>query len=323
MSKAFPIPVRAEMPAFGPGSQPAQDDALAVLPLPREVNTFEMPHVPERVGAAVMRESLATLQRMLDALDAVEGVVAGDAPGPCVSLDTLSPAALAVTNEVLGEGEVSIRIAAEGSSPARHAQESVFAGLWRCAELDAQGGLTRYWLEAGPIPAAVLAAARADELTPAAAPAEASGPAPGDASLLDPAAWPTGAMNSPALLAELRGRVAAHRRGEHGGQINLSLLPLSPADHEVLAQALPAGPVAIISRGFGNCHVGSTSVPGVWRQQYFNSRNTLILELVEVTRLPEVATASPEDLQDSRERLAELIRWMRESAQAEDAQPAH
>jgi hydrogenase-1 operon protein HyaF len=206
---------------------------------------------------------------------------------------------------VLGEGEVSIRVAAGPDRPALHVQESAFAGLWRCGELAADGTLARYWLEAGDIPAAVWRALGG------------SGDIAEEHAIADPCPWPDHTMNSPALLAELRARVRAHRGGEHGGQINLSLLPMSPADHDVLAAALPAGPVAIISRGFGNCHVGSTRIPGVWRLQYFNSMNTRILDLVEVTALPETVSASREDLQDSRERLAELVRWMRQSA-AED-----
>ena len=44
--------------------------------------------------------------------------------------------------------------------------------------------------------------------------------------------------------------------------------------------------------------------------------NTLILNTIEVVRVPEVALAADEDLSDSRGRLAELIDWMSESCQA-------
>ena len=37
---------------------------------------------------------------------------------------------------------------------------------------------------------------------------------------------------------------------------------------------------------------------------------TLILNTIEVVDVPEVALAAPEDLVDSRERLAELIAWI-------------
>jgi hydrogenase-1 operon protein HyaF len=90
------------------------------------------------------------------------------------------------------------------------------------------------------------------------------------------------------------------------------VFPLSPDDHRVLERALPVGPVAMISRGFGNCRVTSTLARDVWRVQYFNSMNTIILDTIEVVDVPEVALAADEDLADSRERLAELIAWMGE-----------
>ena len=88
---------------------------------------------------------------------------------------------------------------------------------------------------------------------------------------------------------------------------------MTPEDHAVLDRALPVGPVAMISRGFGNCHITSTGVAGVWRVQYFNNMNTLILNTIEIVDVPEVALAAVEDLADSRERLAELVAWMDES----------
>ena len=68
------------------------------------------------------------------------------------------------------------------------------------------------------------------------------------------------------------------------------------------------GPVAILSRGFGNCRISSTAARDVWRVQYFNNMQTLILNTIEVVDMPEVALAAAEDLADSRERLGELRR---------------
>lgn len=282
--KAFPIPVRS----IGPGSQPADEVELDVMPMPRGMATFEMPRVPEQVPAAVLREAAEALRGFLQALQGWDP--ATQAHGPERALDGLSAAALTVCNEVLGEGEVAVRIDAE--SPLQM-QESVFGGVWLCGERDRDGRLLRYGLEAGSVPRAVATSAAA-----------ASGVIPA----ID--AWPEGVMNAPALIAEIRARLQAGQ----GGQINLTLLPLTPQDHAVLAQALPVGRVAMISRGFGNCHVSSTTLRGVWRVQYFNSMNTLILDTIELAPVPEVALASPDDLADSRQRLAELVQWMDESA---------
>jgi len=79
---------------------------------------------------------------------------------------------------------------------------------------------------------------------------------------------------------------------------------------------VPVGRVAIMSRGFGNCRVTSTGLRDVWRVQYFNNMNTLILNTIEVVDAPDVVQAAAEDLADSRDRLAELVDWIGESCAA-------
>lgn len=285
--KSFPIPVRS----IGPGSQPTEDDTLAVLDMPRDVNVFEMPRVPERVDPLALTAARDLLQQWHDALRLWDP--AAQPRGPQLDLAGTPAAVLTIVNDMLGEGEVVIRIAGD---PEWRIQESVFAGFWRCVQLDAAGQVVRDWLEAGPVPVRVGECAR-----------EAAGDAPRSVEL------PPGAMNSPALLAEIGSRRAALRPGDPAGVINLTLLPMSPDDHAVLEQALPVGPVVMISRGFGNCHVSSTLVRDVWRVQYFNSARTLILNTIEIVGMPEAAVAATDDLLDSRERLAELLRWMDES----------
>ncbi|MDZ7590435.1 MAG: hydrogenase expression/formation protein [Rubrivivax sp.] len=283
----FPIPVRV----IGAGSQPEEDAELDFLPMPREMNTFAMPRVPEKVDPAALAASRDLLAGFLAALTAWDPD--SGAPGPRADMKGVSPSALEITNQVLGEGEVSIQI--KGTRPCR-IQESVFTGLWRCVEVDAQGCLLADWLEAGPLPGVAVEAAQA-----------------GATGVLPPVDWPDGAMNSPALVAEIAGQLQTRDPAARAHVINLTLFPMTPDDHAVLERALPVGPVAMISRGFGNCHVTSTLTRGVWRVQYFNTMNTLILNTLEVVGVPEVALASAEDLADSRERLAELVQWMDES----------
>ena len=45
----------------------------------------------------------------------------------------------------------------------------------------------------------------------------------------------------------------------------------------------------ILSRGFGNCRITSTAARDIWRVQYFNNMQTLILNTIEVVAMPEVA----------------------------------
>lgn len=46
---------------------------------------------------------------------------------------------------------------------------------------------------------------------------------------------------------------------------------------------------------------------GVWRVEYFNSRDALILDTIEVVDVPAVALASGEDVEDSARRLEEIL----------------
>ena len=105
---------------------------------------------------------------------------------------------------------------------------------------------------------------------------------------------------------ELEDKSATHD-GDAPHVVNLTLLPHTEEDLAWLDTALGLGSVDILSRGYGNCRVTATALHNVWRVQFFNSMDTLILDTFEVTPLPEVALAAPEDLTDSAERVAEVL----------------
>jgi hydrogenase-1 operon protein HyaF len=283
----FPIPGRM----VGPGSQPAEDEDLQYLALPREMNTFRMPIVPDRAAAEPLTEARDLLAAFLRELERWDP--AADPNGPRLDLGGVTPDALQIANQMLGEGEVSIVI---GGDRSVRIQESVFTGIWRVCGLNGDGTLAGDVLEAAALPRIVLASARAAAAT-----------------RLAPIALPPGAMNSPAIINEIGAQMRARRPGSPAHVINLTLFPLTSDDLAVLDAVLPVGPVALISRGFGNCRITSTLARDVWRVQYFNSMNTLILNTIEVVAVPEVALAAVEDLVDSRARLAELVEWMSES----------
>jgi hydrogenase-1 operon protein HyaF len=288
--KTSSIPVRV----VGAGSQLAEAETLQYLDMPQGMTTFRMPLVPERADAAAIaaaRELLAQFLADIEGWDFAEGV-----PGPRREVRGLSAAALAIVDQMLGEGEVGIHVAAPRAA---RIQESVFTGIWRVCELGADGMVARDYLEAAPVPAIALAAAHA------AAARTLVSMAPAD-----------GTMNAPALLHEIGSRMRKREAGAPAHVINLTLFPMTPEDLRMLEQAFPPGPVAMMSRGFGNCRIGSTLARDVWRVQYFNNMNTLILNTIEVVDVPEVAVAAVEDLQDSRVRLAELVAWMDESGDA-------
>jgi hydrogenase-1 operon protein HyaF len=93
--------------------------------------------------------------------------------------------------------------------------------------------------------------------------------------------------------------------------INLSLLPHTPEDLTWLDEALGEGAVTILSRGYGNCRITATGQAQVWKVQFYNSMDTLILDTYEVTEMPEVALAAAEDLADSATRIRDVIEAIR------------
>lgn len=286
--KTIPIPVRM----VGAGSH-VEEEELQYLDMPRDMRTFSMPEVPQNAD----QQALAAARDLLAAfLTQLNRWSPGVGANPRMDLSAVPPATLKVVNEMLGDGEVQIRV-----TGARRfdIQESVFTGLWRVIERDDGERAIADSLEAGPLPQVVLETAQQ-----------------GSAAALAPVTMPAGAMNSPALLHEIAARIAPRRGKDKPHVLNLTLFPLTPEDHQVLDSALARGPVSIMSRGFGNCRITSTVARRVWRVQYFNSMNTMILNTIEVVDVPEVALAAPEDLADTRGRLAELIDWMSETCPA-------
>ncbi|HVO06194.1 MAG TPA: hydrogenase expression/formation C-terminal domain-containing protein [Burkholderiaceae bacterium] len=287
--RPFPIPIHAAVP---------DDDTLVVMPMPHEMATFEMPRAPEpgpgrdvAGAAALLADFVARLGAWIDA-DA-------EATAPAVELIGLPITTLEVLNETLGEGEVAAIVDTE---PKVRIQETVFAGVWREQRVAADGMLVSDILRAAPVPPLVVEHA-------AASAASALRPLAGDAL-----AWPDGVMNLPPLLHELRDAMARSGPGVPAHVINLTLLPLSAADTAALDALLDGGSVVILSRGFGNCRISSTAARNVWRVQYFNNMQTLILDTIEVVHVPAVALAAREDLDETRSRLASLVRWMGERA---------
>jgi len=284
--KDFPIPLRVT----GPGSQP-EDADFSYLPFPREVATFSMPQVPSNAESEAMAAAHRLLAGFVDAM--------GKAGAPRVELAGFHPGGLEVLNQTLGEGEVSVRIDfRNGESHDIRIQETVFAGVWRELHFGHDGRVAHDYLYGGAIPAvAIELAQRGASATPA------------FETTLVP-----GAMNAPALLAEIGHQVRVFKANQSPHVINLTLLPLTPEDMRLLDRAVPDGPVSILSRGFGNCRIASTGLRNLWRVRYFNNMQTLILNTLEIVSVPEVAVAAEEDLAESRERLAELVEWMAECA---------
>lgn len=283
------IPVVTEAPVMaGPGSQPAELDGaeLDILQLPSGMDSYQAPLLPEPEEMVGLEQGQKRLAHLLEQLRAYRPDA--EAPEP-IDLADLDSANRQLIDQVLGEGEVSMRC--EGAIRAR-IQESVLAGVWRVRYVDEQDRVQRDCISIGAVPGGLpeLAFAAAAETI--------------DGQIDD---LPDGVLNAPSLLAELNDKIAAWRPGSAPHVLNLTLLPQTEQDLAFLADRLGQGLVTILSRGYGNCRITSTATRRVWWVQYFNSQDKNILNTLEVTDVPSVACAAPEDIRDSAERLAEIL----------------
>ena len=114
-------------------------------------------------------------------------------------------------------------------------------------------------------------------------------------------------FNAPPLIPEINEQLGRPDDAPAPHVINLSLLPHTEEDLVFLDQMLGRGGVTILSRGYGNCRITATTTRNTWWVQYYNSQDALILNSIEITGLPDVACASPEDIADSADRLNEIL----------------
>lgn len=270
------------LPIIGQGSQPAETDGfeLSYPVMPEAMTTYRMPELSEDLNNVGLASAKQVLQSLLQGL--------GDYPKAHERIDLSHCDARnkRFLDELLGEGEVSV-LSLEGGI---RIQESVLAGVWRVQQLS-DATLVADYLEIGAIPRFVetIFISAADHI---------------DA---DRSQLPEGVMNAPALLTELNAQIREYRPGQTEHVINLSLLPQTEQDLQFLAQRLGLGNVTILSRGYGNCRITATATRYVWWVRYFNSQDTLILNTLEVSAVPNVACASAEDIADSHERLQEIL----------------
>ncbi|MBO6086274.1 MAG: hydrogenase expression/formation protein [Acetobacter sp.] len=206
-------------------------------------------------------------------------------------------------NDALGEGEVAIVL--EDATKRIEIQETIFAGVWSLrgfSRVENKGDKKETFLhqqeEISSFPRVVLTrvfagmSAQMPDISPNISPS-------------------SGVVNAPSIIVEILEHSRSWKAGALPHIINLTLLPHTPEDLEMIERVLGRGRVKILSRGYGNCRIESTAVPHVWRVRYFNSVETLILDTIEISEVPEVACAAVEDIADSAERLAEIYDVLR------------
>lgn len=275
-----------DIPVIGEGSQPGVDgdEHFNFTESPGAMHTYDMPSIPEPEAVENLTLAKAMLVKLYDALKSYK------AGKPAINFDIsdMDAANVELINQVFNEGEVSVVYQADTSV---QIQESVLTGIWRIRVNNEAGEPISDNIEIGDIPSIVRDKTFADT-------------SPIDTNLDK---LPDNVFNAPPLLIELAEKSEEWQKGAAHHVINLTLLPLSTEDLNFLGERLGVGPITVLSRGYGNCRIGSTARKNIWWVKYFNSEDKLILNTIEVIDIPEVATAAPEDLEDSTVRLRDIL----------------
>lgn len=272
--------------AVGPGSQPFESDGaeLQYIDLPRGMSMYVAPSIPDPDSVRNLTGARASMDWLRETLD-------GWRPGEpsLADISALDEENRELVNQVLGEGEVAMKFSGDFQC---HTQESVLAGVWRTFYFNEEGKVTHDLLEVAEAPFIARLGDLGRDRDPATVAAREA---------------PQGVVNAQAVLTEIADRVGTRRPGDETHVINLSLLPMSDEDLVFLDESLGKGPLDILSRGYGHCIISATRVPDVWWVRYFNSMAKMILNSLEITDLPHVVQAAPEDIRDSGARLAQLL----------------
>ena len=270
---------------LGPGSQPESEDgkSLLTIDMPSDMATYQKPSIPEPQAVMELdgaREAMFWLRDTLRSFDP-------STTPKLANLGALDEESRDLVNQILGEGEVSVKF--DGKVRAR-SQEAVMAGVWRTLYLDDDDKVYFDLLEVAGVPHTVRTTDGRE-----------------DVAIELPDSVPAGMNNVRAILSELQSARERFSESQQSYSINLTLLPLSDDEIAFLDAQLGRGPIDVLSRAYGKCQVISTATANIWWVRYFNSMGTLILNTLEVVGVPNVVAAADEDISDSAERLKELL----------------
>jgi len=89
--------------------------------------------------------------------------------------------------------------------------------------------------------------------------------------------------------------------------IDLSALPLTPTDLDWLREKLGEGEIAVTLQANGESTLNETACPGVWWVTHHNENGAVTTEFIEVSFVPELVKAHPQDVTIGWEHLELLI----------------
>lgn len=113
--------------------------------------------------------------------------------------------------------------------------------------------------------------------------------------------------NAQPLLRELLEMVNRLLETGEASAIDLSALPLTPADLDWLRERLGQGEIAIALQASGESTLAETACSGVWWVTHRNEQGAVASQFIEVAFVPEMVKAHPQDVAVGREQLELMI----------------
>jgi hydrogenase-1 operon protein HyaF len=113
--------------------------------------------------------------------------------------------------------------------------------------------------------------------------------------------------NAPPLLRELLEQVKRLLDTGETSAIDLSALPLTPADLDWLRDKLGAGEIAVTLQASGESTLNETACPGIWWVTHRNEQGAVTTQFIEVAFVPELVKAHPQDVALGQEHLELMI----------------
>jgi len=113
--------------------------------------------------------------------------------------------------------------------------------------------------------------------------------------------------NAPPLLRELAEQVRRLLESGESSAIDLSALPLTPADLDWLRERLGEGEINVTLQANGESTLNETACSGIWWVTHHNEQGAVTSQFIEVAFVPELVKAHPQDVQIGQEYLELLI----------------
>ena len=113
--------------------------------------------------------------------------------------------------------------------------------------------------------------------------------------------------NAPPLLRELLEMVSRLLEAGETSAIDLSALPLTPADLDWLRDKLGEGEIAATLLANGESTLAETGCPGVWWVTHHNEQGVVTSQFLEVAFVPELVKAHPDDVALGRDHLESMM----------------